>query len=665
MYEAFTDAINNRVMQSNFLLVTTHSALHNPDLIKAHCGMYAAGSRAIVDRRTDWTTIEVSIECETERADDADEATDHTISGRWKELLDRNSTSSSLVFRYQFVTHHVSILLLGDYVRLALSDRAGIICSTQVNYKTHPAKLGLVLWRLAHATPEARGHDPSAARILRGTPETKTLPADDHTRELFAETLDEDYPWYRLTVYCKDGMKDFLVTKPNFIAPGLVGRGTHGYVAHNVGDPKRPFVYLKDCWRVIHGRSEQEDEILAYLNSKGVRYIPTLVCHGDVPGQETVTQTVWQRVNTSSEDECRVKNWKHQHYRLVVHEVGKPISEFSNGRQLVKECIFAHKEAYDKAMVIHRDISVGNLLMIPVGKTTKGDTIYRFLLTGSGWGLSKRTGDCDIALRHPDSRMGTWQYMSVNALNDPLREIDVADDLESFLHVLIWCAIRYLPHNCTDVGHFMHYFFDHGETNEHGEYTCSLLKRLAISAGRVLTNTQKRVVFLREPLPTLFDATIAAPPSSSSSASVATPTLRSPPSTPLVNPPESPVLLSHIPEEAQHPIQAIVSTLLQQFMWYYTLLTSTPKHAELAMVADDSEGQFRLNASVRFDTDMDADMDKSYGTTFAHGSIPAHERDKMTKAVDNHRVFGELLTNFLRDKTLEWPEKDRLADQLD
>ena len=65
--------------------------------------------------------------------------------------------------------------------------------------------------------------------------------------------------------------------------------------------------------------------------------------------------------------------------------------------------------------------------------------------------------------------------MSVNALSLPCKEIDVVDDLESFLYVLIWCAIRYLPHTCVDVDHFMYNFFDLAETNDCGEYTCSLL----------------------------------------------------------------------------------------------------------------------------------------------------------------------------------------------
>ncbi|KAH9889454.1 hypothetical protein C8Q73DRAFT_838591 [Cubamyces lactineus] len=683
MYEAFADAINTRAVLSGSLLVATHSPHDNRDATenKAGCGMYSAGSSAVIDRRTDWSTIEVTVECETGYEDDPDaldvvveEVASYPILSRSRKgLIAQITTTSSLVSKYQLVTHHFTILLLGEYARVAMSDRAGIIYSSQVNYKANPAKLGRVLWCLSHASPEARGHDPSAVRIHRDSPEydamvawkTKILPVDDHAREVFVETLREDYPWYKLTVGCEDGPRDFLVAKPTYVAPELIGRGTHGFVAYNVGDSKRPFVYLKDCWRVVHGPSKQEGEILAYLNSKGVRYIPTLLCHGDVPGQETVAHKIWQRVNASPDKRLIKTN---QHYRLVVNEVGKPIYEFSNGKQLVKlitECMFAHKEAYDKAKVIHRDISAGNLLMVPVGKTTKGGTIYRGLLTH--WELSKRIDERNLKPRNPD-RAGTWQYMSVNALNLPSKEIDVADDLESFLYVLIWCAIRYLPHNCPDVGHFMYYFFDDSETTNYQEYSCGLLKRLAVEAGYLLTSMQKRVVFLREP-PRIAVSTAAAPHESAFVAA-ATPTLdnepSTPPSTPPAHAPSSALVYSSassldIPEKDQHPVHLIVTELLQRFMMYYKLQANTGKHVKPVVIAEDVDELYGLDAAVRFDTGTD----EGEAASFSHEMIPAHERGNITKAVNTHRAFGELLMSFPNNKMVGWPENDRLADQLD
>ena len=63
-----------------------------------------------------------------------------------------------------------------------------------------------------------------------------------------------------------------------------------------------------------------------------VPHIPTLLCHGDVPGQRTATQDVWKKIHGTSAD-CPLKS--HQHYRMVVKEVGLPLSDFKNGKELI------------------------------------------------------------------------------------------------------------------------------------------------------------------------------------------------------------------------------------------------------------------------------------------------------------------------------------------
>ncbi|KAI0653516.1 hypothetical protein C8Q70DRAFT_1091432 [Cubamyces menziesii] len=674
------DAINGKAMGPGFFFATTPSALGSDDSTKEKvgCWMYAAGSRAIIDERTDWTTIEVSVACETEHADDAE-----AVDGRWTGLIDSITSFSSLVFRYQLVTHHFTILFLGDCARLAMTDRAGIIYTSHINYKANPAKLGRVFWRLSRATPEARGHDPSAVRILRGSPEydamvtwkTKTLPAGDHARELFVDTLDEDYPWYRLAVHHEDNTTNFLVAKPTYAALGLVGRSTRGFVAHNVSDPSQPFVYLKDCWRVKCGHTKREGDVLAYLNSKRVKNIPTLLYHGDVLGHKTVTQEMWQLFDEESERECPIEEY--WHYRVVVKEVGRPIYEFSNGKQLVKilsDCVLAHKEAHKKAKVIHRDVSVGNMIMIPVDKSPQGTPIYRGLLTD--WELSKDIHAYDLKPRNVN-RTGTWQYLSVNASNRRTEHIDVADDLESFLYVLIWCAIRYLPHDCPDVGHFMYSFFDHGETTNHKEYTCGLLKRLAISDGYLMTNTQRPITFLCEPLHTSVDKPMARvgsapahlPPILPSDALLTSKSSPLPPPTaaPLA-PIESPSLAPDIPQEQKHPIHHIITVLLGRFKRYYkaqAFYSMAPVKPKQIAVKSDSDGT--AYDLALFDSDSDSDSDTHSGWDLSDDRSLASERKrkKISKKANSHRVFGSLLVDFIRDENVGWPMNDRLADQLE
>ena len=74
--------------------------------------------------------------------------------------------------------------------------------------------------------------------------------------------------------------RKFLICEPHFDAPGLVGRGTRGYVAYDVEG--ETFVFLKDTWRVAVGGIECEGNTLVRLREEQVPHVPTLVCHGDI-----------------------------------------------------------------------------------------------------------------------------------------------------------------------------------------------------------------------------------------------------------------------------------------------------------------------------------------------------------------------------------------------
>jgi hypothetical protein len=51
-----------------------------------------------------------------------------------------------------------------------------------------------------------------------------------------------------------------------------------------------------------------------------------------------------------------------------------------------------------------------------------------------------------FAPNHHFALQGTWQFISAMLLEDPKACHILADDLESFLHVLSWVALQYMPH---------------------------------------------------------------------------------------------------------------------------------------------------------------------------------------------------------------------------
>ena len=63
--------------------------------------------------------------------------------------------------------------------------------------------------------------------------------------------------------------------------------------------------------------------------------------------------------------------------------------------------IAAHEEAYTKANIMHRDISVGNILLIPCGEhPVDKQPLYKGMLTD--WELSKRLEQSEQDPRQPD-----------------------------------------------------------------------------------------------------------------------------------------------------------------------------------------------------------------------------------------------------------------------
>lgn len=293
----------------------------------------------------EWAELEIPMECKLHMREDdpfEDDSPDHepTVDSR-KDTFGQILSYAEFVFQYQHRTFFFMIIFLGEYARIIRFDRSSIFATTKFNYKTETWKLTEFLSRYAQLSSVERGHDCTATRIRPGTSlytkmEKKgAVESDDNAQQLFSRSLDPKWPWWQLEIPAGGGRsRRFLVGKPHFIAPGVAGRGTRGYVALPVdgkGKVGEKFVYLKDAWRVDHPGIEQEGSILKELKKKKVRYVPTLVCHGDLPGPEQVTdwRSFWKECHPDEDaDDCPLK--RHQHYRLVVKEVGKPLDQFGN-----------------------------------------------------------------------------------------------------------------------------------------------------------------------------------------------------------------------------------------------------------------------------------------------------------------------------------------------
>ncbi|KAI0662169.1 hypothetical protein C8Q70DRAFT_963360 [Cubamyces menziesii] len=240
---------------------------------------------------------------------------------------------AQMVFERQPRTHLFMLFVIGRQFRVLRWDRSGVVVTPLIDYVLHPDLLYDFLWRIGRASMAQLGLDPTAKLIKPGSDEYKKMdelakevatdlvakrrvvvPHGDennvfaYVREKFNESLEEDWPRWKLSVPQKDGsMRYFLVGKPTFTTSSLVGRATQGYVAVDplAKEPKKQLVWLKDAWRTFYNLVEAEGDVLEQLKKDGVPFIPTVVCHGDLPGQATVTPDIWDKNQKALEEELK------------------------------------------------------------------------------------------------------------------------------------------------------------------------------------------------------------------------------------------------------------------------------------------------------------------------------------------------------------------------
>ncbi|CDO77166.1 hypothetical protein BN946_scf184657.g42 [Trametes cinnabarina] len=111
----------------------------------------------------------------------------------------------------------------------------------------------------------------------------------------------------------------------------------------------------------------------------------------------------------------------------------------------------AHKRAVENADIMHREISGGNILILP--------------------------------------KDGIWQFKSAAVLSDHGKINENSDELEPFFHVNLYYAVRYLRSNCSDVGAFIDGFFK-TYTVEQDIYKCGGKKSAAMKFGLLAINTE-------------------------------------------------------------------------------------------------------------------------------------------------------------------------------
>ena len=200
------------------------------------------------------------------------------------------------VFARQIRVFYFSISLSGSRARLFRWDRAGCVLSESFDIRQQPKLLCEFLWRFSQASDASRGHDvtvevalPAEETLFRTLIEQETSDQLGVSGQQLSQAVQQHYvpgkvfAMHVVTQSLPDTLphaRRFIVSRPVVSPLSQTGRGTRGFWAVDARDHR--VLFLKDTWR-LSPSTGVEGETLRRLNDLGIRNVPHLVAHGDVP----------------------------------------------------------------------------------------------------------------------------------------------------------------------------------------------------------------------------------------------------------------------------------------------------------------------------------------------------------------------------------------------
>lgn len=360
----------------------------------------------------------------------------------------------------QHRTFVFTIFISRDLAWLMRWDRAGAVVSTPINYIHDPAPLLNFLYRLACLPRAAQGYDTSVSlaseqQVASFEKYLAALPADAKWLKRYGCHALSDKKFYPVhAVRCPDVEWMNSLDEKHRAFPGVstrshtyligryhngtrspTGRGGKGFIAYDID--RRRLVFLKDYWCADASGVHPELEVYRILHEKRIGHVATAIAGGDVGGTKA------QCTHTQDLISATRKPARRFHHRIIVWEVGRPLDSYERSGVLVGavlQAIHAHKEAWETAGILHRDVSMGNILI-----DTESRAVRAFL---NDWDLCKykeELGEGAIASQH--GRSGTWPYMSGILLKYPRKPNELADDIESFVYVITIALLRFHLHS--------------------------------------------------------------------------------------------------------------------------------------------------------------------------------------------------------------------------
>ncbi|KAG1798280.1 uncharacterized protein HD556DRAFT_1218120, partial [Suillus plorans] len=125
-------------------------------------------------------------------------------------------------------------------------------------------------------------------------------------------------------------------------------------------------VMFKDSWWVSLPDVLPEGETYKLLMSHKVSNITSCIAYHNVPPSIPQQSTQTAKFRCAKWASFQSPLTLHTLHHLVLNIVGKKLTDFKSSCQLtlsVRDALIAHKDTFERAQVLHHDLSVGNIVI--------------------------------------------------------------------------------------------------------------------------------------------------------------------------------------------------------------------------------------------------------------------------------------------------------------
>ncbi|KAJ7105423.1 hypothetical protein C8R43DRAFT_1243997 [Mycena crocata] len=400
--------------------------------------------------------------------------------------VDRKPNQSQLADLVQLIQNARRILMVsgccysfvvsvfGRRARLFRVDRSGYIVTVPFDWTTNAEIFPEFYWRLYNGGEQGRvlGADITISiptKAEKRTMFTCLLAARLLTHMTESEATDNSR-WIGIKI---DGKlkRCFTLGEPIFQSKGLFCRGTRVDRVIIDGETPAQVHVLKDAWQQACRLPESafyaviKDYVAEKYDGVWPVGLAAFMGHYDLgfeyPDHRTITAALRNNGNPLQD---------RSHHRILTMNVGFGLDKYPNTLSLVqaiRDAINGHRVAYE-AGVLHRDVSVGNILL-------DEHDLLGFLhdfdyseFTPEGWKRFRRlfpdTPNIDIDKNLKDMT-GTYPFLAIDLLRGRERNVAVyhecKHDLESFYWILMWILLRHADHSDPTQEYACYTLFDH------------------------------------------------------------------------------------------------------------------------------------------------------------------------------------------------------------